>query len=148
MFYLYCRFLKYSEKLKAVLCQLKLLKKIFVHLLKENLFVFTFSLSMSVTGGTVLARTVENEALSLPPWAEKDKHWQTKSLGLVDKKKKRKTSWSHNGKPPHCELTDVCQEWGSKRAAKLALVIDVMRERFEDDCLLSMPSRADNQELE
>lgn len=48
----------------------------------------------------------------------------------------------------HTVNSDVCQEWGSKREAKLAHVIEVMRERFEDDCLLSMPSRADNQELE
>lgn len=47
-----------------------------------------------------------------------------------------------------CELTYVSEERGSRREAKLAHVADVMRERFEDDCLLSMVSRADNQELE
>lgn len=45
-----------------------------------------------------------------------------------------------------CELT--CEERGSRREAKVAHVADVMRECFEDDCLLSMVSRADNQELE
>lgn len=44
-----------------------------------------------------------------------------------------------------CELTYVSEERGSRREAHVA---DVMRERFEDDCLLSMVSRADNQELE
>lgn len=44
--------------------------------------------------------------------------------------------------------SDVCQEQGSKREAKLAHVTDVMKERFEDDCLLSAPSRADNREVE
>lgn len=49
----------------------------------------------------------------------------------------------------HTVNSDVCQEeWGSKREAKLAHVIDVMRERFEDECLLSVLSRADNRELE
>lgn len=47
----------------------------------------------------------------------------------------------------NCEFTDVWQEWDSSREAKLVHVIDVMRERFEDECLLSVPSRADNQEL-
>lgn len=31
---------------------------------------------------------------------------------------------------------------------KLVHVSDAMRERFEDECLLSVPSRADNPELE
>lgn len=44
--------------------------------------------------------------------------------------------------------SDVLQEQGSKREAKLAHVTDVMKERFEDDCLLSAPSRADNREVE
>lgn len=47
-----------------------------------------------------------------------------------------------------CELTYESEERGSRRESKLAHVADVMRERFEDDCLLSMVSRADNQELE
>lgn len=67
MFYSYCALLKYSVKLKAVICQPKLQRKSFAHSLQPNLLVLTFGLSVSVTGGTVLARTVENKALSLPP---------------------------------------------------------------------------------
>jgi len=37
---------------------------------------------------------------------------------------------------------------GEERGEKLAHVTDVMRERFEDDCLFCAASRADNQELE
>ena len=37
---------------------------------------------------------------------------------------------------------------GAGEKQKLAHVIDVMRDGFEDECLLSAPSRADNQELE
>lgn len=78
-----------------------------------------------------------------PHWAGRDKNQKTKSLGPVGEKK---TSWSHNGKPTRCEPTDVCQERGSNTEAKLAHVIGVMREHFEDDCLSSLPSWADNLE--
>lgn len=92
---------------------------------------------MSVTGGTVLARTVEKTQGLVSPPTEQGviRTERQKVLELVDYK--RKTSWSHNGKPPHCVNSDVCQEQGSKREAKLAHVTDVMKERFEDDCLLS-----------
>lgn len=36
----------------------------------------------------------------------------------------------------------------AREEQKLAHVTDVMREHFEDECLLSAPSRADNRELE
>lgn len=46
----------------------------------------------------------------------------------------------------HAVNSQMCVRSGVE--AELVHVIDVMRERFEDDCLLSVPSRADNQELE
>ncbi len=49
----------------------------------------------------------------------------------------------------HTVNSQMCVRSGvAREKQKPAHVIDVMRERFEDDCLLSTPSRADNQELE
>lgn len=82
----------------------------------------------------------------------------TEQTAIRRAKKKRFWGWSTRKERKHHDLImenlhsvnlDVCQEeWGSNREAKLAHVIEVMRERFEDECLLSVPSRADNRELE
>lgn len=82
MFYLNCAFLKYRVKLKAVFCQLKSQRNAVARLLRQNLFVLTFGLTASVTGGTALARTVENKASSLPPpeQSESDKQRKTKKV--------------------------------------------------------------------
>lgn len=98
----------------------------------------------------MLARTVENKALPQSPLqAGRDKHGKTKKFraGGLKKEKKHHDLIMEN-RHTVCELTYVSEKRGSRREAKLAHVADVMRERFEDDCLLSMVSRADNQELE
>lgn len=97
----------------------------------------------------MLARTVENKALPLPPLrAGRDKHGKTKKFRAGGLKKEKHHDLIMENLHTVCELTYVSEERGSRREAKLAHVADVMRERFEDDCLLSMVSRADNQELE
>lgn len=57
---------------------------------KQNLFVLTFGLSVSVTGGTVLARTVEKTQGLVSPPTEQGviRTERQKVLELVDYKRK------------------------------------------------------------
>ncbi len=147
MFYLWCSFLKCRAKLEAAFCQPKFERTPLLICNSRTCLCWPFCLSVSVTGGAALARTVENKASSLVPPSKQ---------GVISTERQKVLGWSPK-KEKHHDLivenlhsvnSDVCQEPGSKRGAKLAHVTDVMRERFEDDCLLSAASRADNQELE